>query len=198
MRKASWSIMAAAILTAVVLIFTGCGEKNGASSKTINSGKKPVATSPAADLDASAAEKFRRAASRNSSSGKNSSGEKTVISGPATDPRVIIAGFQQLLEPAGMPLTDKQQERIIKVFDPASPYDYRAIFGVCTQKQKMVFVNNFRKNLDKSQYPLTDSQESRIMALGPGSKEKSWREILTPEQTEIAFQNEIKARSIQR
>jgi hypothetical protein len=29
------------------------------------------------------------------------------------------------------------------------------------------------------------------MALGPGSKEKSWGEIPTPQQVEIAFQNKI-------
>ncbi|MDP2983400.1 MAG: hypothetical protein Q8O92_08730 [Candidatus Latescibacter sp.] len=115
------------------------------------------------------------------------SGEKPVATAPATDPRVIIAGFQDLLKPAGVPLTDKQQERIMEVFDPAMPYDIRSVFGVCTPEQKRVFVNMSRKLLAKSKYPFTGSQESRIMALGPGSKEKSWLEIFTPEQLQIGI-----------
>lgn len=103
----------------------------------------------------------------------------------APDPRVIISGFQMELEPAGLPLTPEQQEKITKAFNPATPEDMRPVIGVFTKEQKSVFANIFRERFSKSVYPLTESQESRILNLGPDSKDKSWVEILTKEQLEI-------------
>lgn len=129
--------------------------------------------------------------------GKNqtiTSGEKIVATAQTTDPRVIIAGLQQVLKSADVPLTDEQQKRIMEVFDPASPDDMRPVYEVFSKEQKQVLVNILRKQLANSAYPLTKSQESRIMALGLGSKDKSEADIVTPEQAQISIQSEMKSR----
>jgi beta-lactamase regulating signal transducer with metallopeptidase domain len=142
----------------------------------------------------SPADAFRKAAQQKKEGASSLSDNQPVISGPATDSRVIIAGLQSTFEPAGVPLTDEQQKKIIEVFDPAKPYDLRQIAGVFTLEQKKVFVKKHREQLAKSAYPLTSDQESRMMAFGPNSKEKSWVEILTPEQLKIMFEANINSR----
>ncbi len=95
------------------------------------------------------------------------------------DPRMFIKGFQQEFEPAGVPLTDAQRERILKVF---IPYDNRAMMGVLTREQKQVIVKGFREKLAGSPHPLSEEQEARIMAFGPDGKDTTWRDIITQEQ----------------
>ena len=119
------------------------------------------------------------------------SNKKIVATAPTTDPRIIIPGFQQIFEPAGVPLTDKQQKLITEALKPLSPNDndMRGIFGVFNKEQKKALVNDCREKLSKSNCPLTKKQESRIMKLKPGSKDQSLADIYTLEQIQFLIQS---------
>lgn len=99
--------------------------------------------------------------------------------GVAGEPRVLIVGLDRELNPAGVPLTDEQRERITAVFDMD---DYRAVSAILTHEQKLVIVNRYRTLLKDSPYPLTREQEARFMAFDSGIEAASWEDIFTPEQ----------------
>ncbi len=120
------------------------------------------------------------------------SDEQRIIYSPTGDPRVIIGGFQQEFIPAGVPLTEEQQKRIMEVAIPKSrDLDLRPIFGVLTREQKRVIMTMYREALADSEHPLTESQEARIMAFGPGSEDKSYNDIITPEQIQTVLRKQI-------
>jgi len=171
---ALFTVVSVVALTGVVVSFTGCGEK----IKTAGTpDSRIVATSRPGSGEGGVVSRSRRS---------DRPGETPVASAPTVDPRVIMSGFQrQVLDPAGVPLTDEQQKRIIETFDPSAPGDMRPIFGVMTREQKQAVVSKLRADLANSAHPLTDSQAKRIMAIGLSSTEKSWLEVLTPEQLRV-------------
>ncbi len=120
------------------------------------------------------------------------SSQPRIISAPAGDPRVLIPGLQQVLEPAGHPFTAGQQARITDVFH--SPDDLRAAFGILTESQKRVIVDGYRHKLAGSAQPLTAHQETRLMAFGPGGPDAYWGDIITEEQTQIFLRKSMEER----
>ena len=116
-----------------------------------------------------------------------------IMSVPTRDVRTIISAFQeQILKPAGVPLTEAQENRIKEEFNPAAPNDMRPVLGAFTKEQKEIFVNSFRKYLRWTLHPLTKSQTERIMSIGPGSKELSWAEILDEKQLQIMMEKRMR------
>lgn len=116
---------------------------------------------------------------------QKASEEKTLAAAPATDAGIIIKGLQQDLEPAGLLLTETQQEQIMKAFDPKAPSNMRGIFNVLRDDQKQVLVNKISGWLDGSEHPFTKEQAARYMAIGPGSPDEAPTDILTAEQIQI-------------
>ncbi|MFC1651483.1 hypothetical protein ACFL2X_07920, partial [Candidatus Latescibacterota bacterium] len=110
--------------------------------------------------------------------------QKYVVDSSTTDPRIVISSLQRILEPAGVPLTDDQQERIKELFIPGS-YDLRPMYGVLTDKQKRVLAEDLRNKLAGSEYPLSDSQFERFISFGQKSKVEKPFDILTSEQFEV-------------
>jgi hypothetical protein len=116
---------------------------------------------------------------------KETTDRKTLAAAPATDAGIIIIGLQQDLEPAGLLLSEVQQEQIMKAFDPKTPSDMRGIFSVLRADQKQVLVNKISGWLVESEHPFTQEQVSRYMAIGPGSPDEAPTDILTVEQIQI-------------
>jgi Spy/CpxP family protein refolding chaperone len=123
-------------------------------------------------------------ASENTAPGLQSSPHKTIASARTGDVRVLIAGFQQIFQPAGIPLTEEQQEKFKKIFNPDSSDDMRPYMDILTKEQKKVLADTLDKRLEKAGCPLTKSQKARLSAFGPNSKEKNTVDFLTPEQKE--------------
>lgn len=178
MRKEDMMIPSVTIILAVtaIVLSSGCGAKKSddriiATSRT-PSGEKLVVERPHRSADNGAV-----------------SGEKPVAFAPTRDIRVILHGFDLELAPAGKPLTDDQKKRITDTYNPSSDTDLRQILGVLTKDQKMVFVNDICDRLAKTDTPLTKKQENRMMSIGPGTKDTSWQDVLTPEQRQQLIQN---------
>ncbi len=116
------------------------------------------------------------------STARPGAGGGPIATAPAGDGRVVVQGFQAVLDPAGVPLSGEQQERIIKLFTPDYVKDMRPMMGVLTKAQKQAFANMIRSRFINTQHPLTDSQVARIVAIGPGSRDKIVGDILTQQQ----------------
>jgi hypothetical protein len=122
--------------------------------------------------------------SRNTASDTPSSSSKPIATARAGDVRVVISGFQKIFQPAGVPLTEEQQEKLRKVFNPKTSDDMRTYMDILTKEQKKVLVESLGKQLEKAGRPLSSSQKARLSAFGPDSKEKTPADFLTPEQKE--------------
>ncbi len=94
------------------------------------------------------------------------------------------AWFQGFCFPTGIPLSEKQQERIVVLTRNRSQSSMlRAEFGVLTDVQKLVFAEEIRQKVAESGCPpLTERQFERLRSFGPDSDESSYHEILTHDQ----------------
>lgn len=92
--------------------------------------------------------------------------------------------FQGFCFPTGVPLSDKQQERIVVLTRNRSQSSMlRAEFGVLTDVQKLVFAEDMRQKIAESGCPpLTEKQFERLRSFGPDSGITSFYEILTRDQ----------------
>ena len=109
-----------------------------------------------------------------------------VASAGTNDPRVIISGFDEVLEPAGYPFTPEQRQAILGLTPPVNTM--KAIFGLFTERQRQAMVDDIRAKLAKGGGdPLNEEQVRRFMSFGPDS-ELEWTDLVTPEQQAAIIQ----------
>ncbi len=129
-------------------------------------------------------------AEKQSPSVETAAESRVVAQSAAGDVRIVIAGLQEVLEPAGKPLTEKQIADIDASFDPAHPREsMKAVMGQLTSGQKTIMVNNINGQLKKTGQHLSADQKKQYMEYGPKSTIE-WDEILTSGQKR-ALMNEL-------